>query len=107
MPILFFRVQDKDSSASTGNSVLQEDVEKYLMDLFLPSSSISHPLSKETDSERNRGGYTEDGLEGKTKDYVSERTMDVLLRELRKTDRDRDRVLLPVQIRTLFSKHKV
>ena len=85
-------------------------METVLMKLFSPNSAITYPSSKETlrnSSERNRGGYTEDGFEGKAKDYVSERTMDVLLREMRKTDRDRDRVLHPIQIKTLFSKYKV
>ena len=52
--------------------------------------------------ERNRGGEKENKIE-----YVSERTMDILLRELRKLDRDRDRVLHPVQIKSLFTKYKV
>ena len=81
-----------------------------MISLFSPNSALSYSLNDQTiqnNGERNRGGYSEDGLDAKPKDYVSERTMDVLLRELRKTDRDRDRVLHPIQIRTLFSKYKV
>ena len=80
------------------------------MSLFSSNPPISYPLSKETarnEGERYRGGYSEDGFDGKPKDFVSERTMDVLLREMRKTDRDRDRVLHPMQIKTLFGKYKV
>ena len=104
------RETNKDSSTVIGNELNQKDVETVLMKLFSPNSTITYPSSKETlrnNSERSRGGYTEDGFEGKATDYVSERTMDVLLREMRKTDRDRDRVLHPIQIKTLFSKYMV
>ena len=82
-------------------------MERVLMSLFSPNPSLSYttgtnPLSN---NERNRGGEREDDKNEAV--YVSERTMDILLREMRKMDRDRDRVLHPVQIRSLFSKYKV
>ena len=80
------------------------------MSLFSSNPPISHPLSNDmvrNEGERYRGGYSEDGFDGKPKDFVSERTMDVLLREMRKTDRDRDRVLHPMQIKSLYAKYKV
>ena len=105
-----FREPNEYSSVSIDNEILQGDVEKNLISLFSPNSTLSYTLNDPTsqnNGERNRGGYAEDVLDAKPKDYVSERTMDVLLRELRKTDRDRDRVLHPIQIRALFSKYKV
>ena len=105
-----FREPNENSSVSTDTELLQGDVEKILISLFSPNSTLSYTLNDPTsqsNGERNRGGYAEDVLDAKPKDYVSERTMDVLLRELRKTDRDRDRVLHPIQIRALFSKYKV
>ena len=107
---VFFREPNEYSSVSTYNELLQGDVEKILISLFSPNSALSYSLNdqkRQTNGEKTRGGYAEDGLDAKPKDYVSERTMDVLLRELRKTDRDRDRVLHPIQIKTLFSKYKV
>ena len=82
-------------------------MERVLMSLFSPNSSLpyttgANPLSN---NERNRGGEREDDKYEAV--YVSERTMDIVLREMRKMDRDRDRVLHPVQIRSLFSKYKV
>ena len=96
-------------SSSTKEDLKEEegDVERVLMSLFSPNPSLSYttganPLSN---NERNRGGEREDDKYEAV--YVSERTMDIVLREMRKMDRDRDRVLHPVQIRSLFSKYKV
>ena len=81
----------------------EEDVETFLTSLFSSSSlTLPHSTTLSHNSERNRGGEKENKIE-----YVSERTMDILLRELRKLDRDRDRVLHPVQIKSLFTKYKV
>ena len=81
----------------------EEDVETFLTSLFSSSNlTLPHSTSLSHNSERNRGGEKENKIE-----YVSERTMDILLRELRKLDRDRDRVLHPVQIKSLFTKYKV
>ena len=75
-----------------------------LISLFSTNTPLSYAASTtaKDNNERTRGG------ERDTKaDFISERTMDILLREMRKMDRDRDRVLHPVQIKTLFSKYKV
>ena len=77
---------------------------------LLSSSSLSSeaaPYTTTGNIERNRGGEKDAGKGGNRPDYVSERTMDILLREMRKMDRDRDRVLHPVQVKSLFAKYKV
>ena len=85
------------------SGVNEEDVETFLTSLFSSSNlCLPHSTSMSDNGERNRGGEKENKIE-----YVSERTMDILLRELRKLDRDRDRVLHPVQIKSLFTKYKV
>ena len=38
---------------------------------------------------------------------VSDRSMEMMLREMRKLDRDRDRVLHPMQVENLLAKYKV
>ena len=90
------------SSSSANNDLREEDVERVLISLLSTNSPLSYGASTQEDNERTRGG------ERDTKtDFISERTMDILLREMRKMDRDRDRVLHPIQIKTLFSKYKV
>ena len=85
------------------SGVNEEDVETFLTSLFSSSNlPLPYSTSMSDNGERNRGGEKENKIE-----YVSERTMDILLRELRKLDRDRDRVLHPVQIKSLFTKYKV
>ena len=96
----------RDRSSSTMNDLHQEDVEKVLISLFSANSplpySVSTTATTKDNNERTRGGERDTKAE-----FISERTMDILLREMRKMDRDRDRVLHPVQIKTLFSKYKV
>ena len=81
-------------------------VQDILMSVLLspiPSDSLEYT----NNNERNRGGDKRD-VSGQTQPkFISERTMDMLLREMRKLDRDRDRVLHPIQIKTLFAKYKV
>ena len=94
---------DAKNTSSSTNDLHNEDVERILMSL-LSSSPLSNATTTTSSSERNRGGERD---EMRGKNFVSERTMDILLREMRKMDRDRDRVLHPVQIKSLFSKYKV
>ena len=90
------------------NGLNEDDVEEILMSLLSSSSFPSTDKDAGHNNERNRGGEKTTGKdEGTGTDYVSERTMDILLREMRKLDRDRDRVLHPGQVKSLFAKYKV
>ena len=90
--------------SSSGKALNDKDVQDIIMAML--SSSVSSENKRYTDNnERNRGGERQGP--GTASGYVSERTMDMMLREMRKMDRDRDRVLHAMQVKTLFAKYKV
>ena len=86
-------------SSPLSEELNEEAVKQHLMVLLLPPSQVTRYSNN---NERNRGGEKENHG-----GYVSERTMDIMLRDMRKMDRDRDRVLHPTQVKTLFAKYKV
>ena len=86
-------------SSSSSNELNEEAVQNCLMSLLSPSPGATR--ESDNNAQSSRGGGEKGG------GYVSERTMDIMLREMRKLDRDRDRVLHPVQIKTVFAKYKV
>ena len=90
------------SSLEEVNELNEEVVQNCLISLMSPPSQGA---TREPDNiaQSSRGGGKKSGGAG----YVSERTMDIMLREMRKLDRDRDRVLHPVQVKTVFAKYKV
>ena len=89
--------------SSSTNELNEEVVQNCLISIMSPPSQGATRESDNSAQSSRGGGEKGSGGGG----YVSERTMDIMLREMRKLDRDRDRVLHPVQVKTLFGKYKV
>ena len=90
-------------TSSSSSELNEEVVQNCLISIMSPPSQGATRESDNSAQSSKGGGEKGSGGGG----YVSERTMDIMLREMRKLDRDRDRVLHPVQVKTVFAKYKV